>query len=132
MKKLLKTIAILTLIVLWFQAAGHTALAATWEDMGTFRISHYCNCSRCCGKYAGGPTASGAMPERYRTIAVDTSVIPMGATVYIDGYGFRVAEDTGVYGQKIDVFCPDHNLCLAMGIKYRNVWIVKGEIEKND
>ena len=119
-----------TIILLLMCSAHKTYAAESWTELGQFKITHYCNCSRCCGKYAGGPTASGTMPQRYRTIAVDPSVIPIGTRVYIGGgYGFRIAEDTGVYGNKIDVFCPDHNLCLKLGVQYQNVWIVKGEEE---
>lgn len=91
--------------------------------IGNFKITHYCNCSKCCGKWAGGKTASGTTPTRYRTIAVDPDQIPYGTVVYIQGYGYRVAEDTGVGWDHIDVFCPDHELCLKYGLKYRDVYV---------
>lgn len=54
----------------------------------------------------GTKTASGTTVKHGRTIAVDTDVIPMGWWVYIEGVGFRRAEDTGgaVNGNKIDVY----------------------------
>jgi uncharacterized protein YabE (DUF348 family)/3D (Asp-Asp-Asp) domain-containing protein len=54
----------------------------------------------------GTRTASGTRVTEGRTIAVDTSVIPMGWWVYIEGVGFRRAEDTGgaIKGNKIDVY----------------------------
>ncbi|MNE79837.1 Cell wall-binding protein YocH precursor [compost metagenome] len=54
----------------------------------------------------GTKTASGARVSEGRTIAVDTKVIPMGWWVYIEGVGFRRAEDTGsaIKGNKIDVY----------------------------
>ncbi|MNO79486.1 Cell wall-binding protein YocH precursor [compost metagenome] len=54
----------------------------------------------------GTRTASGTRVTEGRTIAVDTSVIPMGWWVYIEGIGFRRAEDTGgaIKGNKIDVY----------------------------
>ncbi len=43
-----------------------------------------------------------------KVIAVDPSVIPLGAEVYVEGYGYAIAADTGgaVKGNKIDVFIP--------------------------
>jgi len=53
-----------------------------------------------------GITASGTKVTEGRTIAVDPNVIPMGWWVYIEGIGFRRAEDKGgaIKGNKIDVF----------------------------
>lgn len=113
-------------VILLLMCSGHRAEAATWESIGQHKLTFYCNCSRCCGRYAGGPTASGRMPERYRTAAVNTSEIPLNSTIYIDGFGFRVADDTGVPAGTIDIFIPDHDLCLKYGVRYREVWIVKG------
>ena len=123
-------VACFGMILLLLLCSGHRAEAATWESLGTHRLTFYCNCQKCCGAWAGGPTASGRMPERYRTIAVSTSEIPLNSTVYIDGFGFRVAEDTGVSAGTIDIYCPDHQMCLDLGVKHREVWLVKGDIDE--
>lgn len=86
-----------------------------WEYSATCTITHYCNCSRCCGKWAGGPTASGVMPEAGRTVAVDKSVIPLGSEVKI-GDTVYIAEDTGVKGYHIDIFCDSHSEALNRGM----------------
>lgn len=54
----------------------------------------------------GTRTASGTRVKEGRTIAVDKNVIPMGWWVYIEGIGFRRAEDTGgaIKGHKIDLY----------------------------
>ncbi|OPA73201.1 hypothetical protein BVG16_30105 [Paenibacillus selenitireducens] len=54
----------------------------------------------------GTRTASGTTVSEGRTIAVDKNVIPIGWWVYIEGVGFRRAEDTGsaIKGNKIDVY----------------------------
>lgn len=83
--------------------------------LGTFTLTAYCGCETCCGRWAGGPTASGVMPEAGRTIAVDTSVIPMGSKVYIEGLGECVAEDTGsaIKGNRIDIYMDSHKEALG-------------------
>ncbi|RCX14882.1 uncharacterized protein DUF348 [Fontibacillus phaseoli] len=54
----------------------------------------------------GTRTASGTRVTEGRTIAVDKSVVPLGWWVYIEGIGFRKAEDTGgaIKGNKMDVY----------------------------
>jgi uncharacterized protein YabE (DUF348 family)/3D (Asp-Asp-Asp) domain-containing protein len=55
-----------------------------------------------------GITASGA-PLTKGIVAVDPSVIPLGTRLYIPGYGFAIAGDTGggIEGNKIDLGFPD-------------------------
>ena len=102
-----------------------------YVDMGDFVLTDYCNCRTCCGKWSGGPTASGVMPESGRTIAVDPDVIPLGSRVYIDGYGEYVAEDTGsaIVGARIDVYMDTHeearHFADGEGSCVRKVWIIQ-------
>jgi len=58
---------------------------------------------------AGAKTASGTKVTAGRTISVDPDVIPLGWWVYIEGYGFYRAEDTGgaVKGKIIDIYFDD-------------------------
>lgn len=66
-----------------------------------------------------GITASGTTVTEGRTIAVDKKVIPMGWWVYIDGIGYRRAEDTGsaIKGNKIDVYFDSHSYANKFGVK---------------
>ena len=93
------------------------------KSLGTFKLTAYCNCSRCCGKWAGGATASGTMPKAGRTIAVDTRVIPFGTKVIINGHTYT-AEDTGsaIKGNKIDIFFDSHQAALNFGVQYAEVF----------
>lgn len=87
-----------------------------WEYSATCTITHYCHCAKCNGaKWAYGPTASGVMPEAGRTVAVDPSVIPLGSEVLI-GDTVYIAEDTGVKGYHIDIFCDSHSEALNKGM----------------
>lgn len=91
-----------------------------WIDAGEFRITHYCPCKKCCGKWAGGITASGVTAAEGRTVAVDPKVIPLGSEVMIDGAVY-IAEDTGVSGKAVDVFLDDHRRCIEAGLYYADV-----------
>lgn len=95
------------------------------EYVGKFRVSRYCNCSICNSGYSG--TALGTPVTSGRTIAVDPSVIPLGSKVYIEGIGYRIAEDTGgaIKGNKIDLAVSSHSEAYREGITYNNVYIVK-------
>ncbi|TFE24152.1 3D domain-containing protein [Cohnella luojiensis] len=66
-----------------------------------------------------GVTSSGAIVKEGRTIAVDPKVIPMGWWVYIEGIGFRRAEDTGgaIKGKKIDVYFDSESYVNKFGLK---------------
>lgn len=87
-----------------------------WEYSATMMITHYCHCTKCNGaKWAYGPTASGVMPEAGRTVAVDKSVIPLGSEVKI-GDTVYIAEDTGVSGYHVDIFCDSHSEALSRGM----------------
>jgi 3D (Asp-Asp-Asp) domain-containing protein len=93
-----------------------------WVSLGRFRLTAFCNCSKCCGKWSGGATASGVMPVEGRTIAVDKSVIPLGTEVMI-GENIYIVEDTGVKGKCIDIYFDSHQNALNFGTKYREVFI---------
>ncbi|MFF2484423.1 ubiquitin-like domain-containing protein [Paenibacillus sp. NPDC058071] len=66
-----------------------------------------------------GITASGTKVREGRTIAVDPKIIPIGWWVYIEGIGFRRAEDTGsaIKGNKIDVYFDNSNIANKFGRK---------------
>lgn len=60
-----------------------------------------------------GRTRTGD-PMRFGVVAVDPSVIPLRSQVYVPGYGFGDALDTGssVRSKRIDLGYDDHNLLL--------------------
>lgn len=75
----------------------------------------------------GTRTASGTRVTEGRTIAVDPNVIPIGWWVYIEGVGFRRAEDTGgaIKGNKIDVYYDSLKAALNFGRKSgRTVYVI--------
>lgn len=89
---------------------------------GACRITFYCSCSQCCGQWAGGPTASGAMPTPGRTVA--NGVLPFGTRVLIGGQEY-VVEDRGVSGDQFDIYVADHQEALNRGLYYADVYIIE-------
>jgi 3D (Asp-Asp-Asp) domain-containing protein len=61
-----------------------------------------------------------------KVIAVDPSVIPLGSKVYVEGYGYAVAADTGgaIRGNKIDVFFSSKSDAYSWGRKSVKVKIL--------
>ena len=94
------------------------------QSLGTFKLTAYCACEKCCGEWANGITYTGTEATPDRTIAVDPSVIPLGSTIYINGQPY-IAEDIGgaIKGNRIDIFFPTHNDALQFGIQYAEVVI---------
>ncbi|HBM74148.1 MAG TPA: hypothetical protein DD429_01150 [Clostridiaceae bacterium] len=76
-------------------------------------------------------TASGRKavrnPDGYSTIAVDRNLMPYGTKVFVEGYGFATAADTGagIVGEKIDVFFDTYKEACNWGAKYVNVYILR-------
>lgn len=101
-----------------------TKYVTTKQYLGKYKITHYCPCRRCCGKYTR--TASGTKPKAGRTISVDPKRIKLGSKVKI-GNKTYIAEDTGgaIKGKKIDIFVKTHKEALRKGIKYKKVYLIK-------
>ncbi len=94
------------------------------EYMGDYVISAYCNCSICCGEYAGGPTHSGTMPVAGITVASNT--IPEGSYIMFNNHVYHV-EDTGnpsVLGSRIDLYMDSHEEALNWGLQTFPVYAV--------
>jgi uncharacterized protein YabE (DUF348 family) len=86
----------------------------------------YCPCTKCCGPNAKGLTRTGIPAER-GVIAVDPRVIPLGSRVYVDGYGFAVAGDTGgaIKGNRVDLCFSTHEEALRWGRKQVKVYVIE-------
>jgi 3D (Asp-Asp-Asp) domain-containing protein len=66
--------------------------------------------------YTGSRTYTGTWPSR-GTIAVDPDMIPLGTKLWVEGYGFGIAEDTGgaIKGNIVDVFLESEDACWRWG-----------------
>ncbi|MGN1402055.1 MAG: LysM peptidoglycan-binding domain-containing protein [Bacillus sp. (in: firmicutes)] len=105
------------------EEASKPAAAAKTIEMTATAYTAYC--SGCSGVTASGMDLR-ANPDA-KVIAVDPSVIPLGTKVYVEGYGYAVAADTGgaIKGNKIDVFTPSKDDALQWGRRTVEVQILQ-------
>lgn len=99
---------------------------AVLKSLGTFRITHYCQCSICCGPWANGITSTGVTATTNRTIAVDPTQIPYGSKVVINGQVY-VAEDCGgaIKTNCIDIYVATHDEGESKGVYYTEVYLIQ-------
>ncbi|MBS6194029.1 MAG: hypothetical protein KH828_00430 [Clostridiales bacterium] len=89
--------------------------------LGRFKLTAYCTCRICCGKWAGGGTASGAAPTPGRTVAM--AGVPFGTKLSINGHIYTVEDRGTAYGH-VDVLMGSHAEALQFGLKYADVYQV--------
>lgn len=101
----------------------------TEEVQGTTFVveatAYTAGCAGCSGITATGIDLNN---DPYaKVIAVDPNVIPLGTRVYVEGYGYAVAGDTGgaIKGNKIDVHVPTKEEAYNWGRKTVNITILE-------
>ncbi|MEH7463438.1 ubiquitin-like domain-containing protein [Bacillus thuringiensis] len=82
-------------------------------------------CGGCEGVSAGGYNYK-ANPNM-KLIAVDPRIIPFGTKVWVEGYGYAVAGDTGgaIKGNRIDVLMPTESQAEAWGRKQVKIKVLQ-------
>lgn len=120
------------------EAVPDTAVeAVSIRYIGEFKVTAYCSCEKCCGKWATDRptdkdgnkivyTASGAVAEAGKTVAVDTDLIPYGTHLLINGNEY-IAQDTGskVNGQVIDVYFDSHEEAVNFGCQNYSIYVIE-------
>lgn len=73
----------------------------------------------------GTRTASG-LTVREGIVATDPDVIPLGTLLYVEGYGYAVASDTGggIRGAMIDLFTHSYDEAIQFGRRTRQVYVL--------
>ncbi len=91
----------------------------------TMVATGYCPCAKCNYPFYGQPSYLG-YPLTYGIIATDPKVIPMGARLYIPGYGEGIAADQGgaIKGTRLDLCFANHQQALNWGVKTVKVTIL--------
>ena len=98
---------------------------ADWQALGTYRVTGYSACVRCCGK-SDGITADGTYaPAAKERIVSAPKEIPFGTRMWIDGVGQVVVHDRGgaIRGRRLEQFFHTHKEALQWGVQERKVYI---------
>ena len=94
--------------------------------LGEYKLTYYCDerYNHICG--GSGVTASGRPTTVGSTIGVNPKEIPYGSMVYIEGLGFRSADDTGsgIGTKHIDVLVSGHQEALSQTLLRSDVWVL--------
>ncbi|MGE7603676.1 LysM peptidoglycan-binding domain-containing protein [Peribacillus sp. NPDC097675] len=94
------------------------------KEMTVRATAYTADCQGCSGVTATGVDLKANPNEK--VISVDPSVIPLGTKVYVEGYGYATAADTGsaIKGNKVDLFIPNKEDALNWGVKNVNLKIL--------
>ncbi len=73
-----------------------------------------------------GITATG-IRAKYGVVAVDPDHIPLGSRLYVPGYGYAIAADTGgaIIGNRVDLCMEDYQACMEFGVRNVDVYILE-------
>lgn len=115
----------------YYDSASSKTQIPAGKSLGEVVTTGYCNCSLCCGKWAGGHTASGTVPKADHTLAVDahSPKVPMGTKIVMNGKTYKV-EDTGNfarYGTDFDIYFDSHAAAQAWGKRKVEAFLAEGD-----
>jgi 3D (Asp-Asp-Asp) domain-containing protein len=126
------------------ELSARSTVDTTTTDVVTerhvFRVTAYCSCAKCCGKWAnnrpldsnGNPIVIGASGDVLIPMVSVASPLPFGTEIDLQGVGTVVVHDRTAqwivdkHGQYIvDLYFNDHQKALDFGVRY-----LEGEIKK--
>ena len=104
-------------------AMGSITSVSRGNERLDFREAKYMQASAY--TYTGFRTATGLNPG-VGMVAVDPSIIPLGSRLYIEGYGYARAADTGgaIKGNTVDLFMESYSQCVNWGRRTVKVYVL--------
>jgi len=105
---------------------GIILLFASVARAEEWKVTAYCACPKCCGKYSDGVFASG---KKVYVGGVAVNWLKFGTKIQIDGVEYTV-EDRGaksIFGTKdnpikaVDIYFESHDEARKFGVKYVEV-----------
>ena len=113
-----------------------TLLAATAESLQEYkdykwqtiemRVTAYCPCKKCCGKYSDGRTANNHKIEEGDAFAAADKSIPFMSELIVPGYNDNkpvkvMDRGSSITSGRLDVFFDTHQKAKNWGVKYLDV-----------
>lgn len=97
--------------------ASRNNTAAGGKEFYVTATAYTPNCNGCSGITATGINIKSN--PNIKLIAVDPNVIPLGSKVWVEGYGYAIAADTGgaIKGNKIDILVSSKSAAQQWGRK---------------
>ena len=76
--------------------------------------------------FSGNPHGAYGLPCEFGTVAVDEDLIPLGSLLYIEGYGYAIANDVGtsIKGKTVDLYMEKYEQCLLWGARWTTVYVI--------
>ena len=124
----MKKLTVAVLIVMLLLIAYAVVLCTPKDKYFILKVTGYCPCEICCGKWADGYTYTGDKAG-YGCVAIDPNagILKMGQKVYIEGYGYGVCNDIGsaIKGWEADVCFNTHEEAVEWGVRLVKVYVLE-------
>jgi len=110
--------------------AGITDVFGTDTKIVLMQITAYCACSKCCGEYSDGLTASGHRIKDGDTFVAADAKYAFGTEMAINGYNGGKAvkvldRGSAIYDDRLDVFFNSHQKAMEWGVRYIGVKVTE-------
>jgi len=122
------TAIIAAILVYAFSCVAVTAERSGQRQSIQMRVTAYCPCSKCCGEYADGITASGYEIQPGACFVAADRRFAFGTKMIIPGYNNSLAVEVldrggAIQGNRLDVFFATHSEALEWGVQHLNIEI---------
>ena len=89
--------------------------------IGNFKLTAYCSCSKCCGKWSKyKKTRSGT--DLVEGVTVACNSIPLGTEITIDGHDYIVQDTGNMKNNVVDIYVSTHEEAKKRGVTYADVY----------
>lgn len=105
-----------------------------WQTV-RMRVTAYCPCEECCGRYSDGVTACGHKIRPGDVFVAADKEYPFYTQMIIPRYNnseaVKVLDRGGaIRGNRLDVFFHSHEEALRWGVKYLDVKVHRGSVHR--